>query len=472
MTSSFGMPIAAAVGLVFGILLWFLSPLKVAVLIVAMVIGLNLLRRPLLGLLLFAAIATFLPYSTINVGIRTTVSELLILVVWACILFQNIFEDSRPTLVKGRTERYVLALILFSAFPFVVGQLTVNAEGGGVANWIRWLANVSLLFLVARLVQNEPTRERMVQALLFGTLAMLLLSLPIFLVERSAAAINPLLTRLGYAMLDEVIRDTSGAVFLRMGSPWVHPNTLGGAMALVLPLALCYGITRHGWRRALGIAVGGLGVVALLLSGSRGALLSLAVVLVWMAVRRVPFTGRLLLTGSALGLLLVLSYPPLQERISTMFEFSGDASTSVRFDEYANFPRAMAAYPFGIGFKVEPPVPGTDLLGISNLWLNFIYRLGLPGMLLFIAATWSWWKEARPRTARIDLTPDNAIWLGTTAGLLAALFSGLFDHYFGFQPVLVGLFWLMIGLSLQEARRLRAAEERFVAGDPTPSAGA
>ena len=299
MTSSFGMPIAAAVGLVFGILLWFLSPLKVAVLIVAMVIGLNLLRRPLLGLLLFAAIATFLPYSTINVGIRTTVSELLILVVWACILFQNIFEDTRPTLVKGRTERYVLALILFSAFPFVVGQLTVNAEGGGVANWIRWLANVSLLFLVARLVQNEPTRERIVQALLFGTLAMLLLSLPIFLVERSAAAINPLLTKLGYAMLDEVIRDTSGAVFLRMGSPWVHPNTLGGAMALVLPLALCYGIPRHGWRRALGIAVGGLGVVALLLSGSRGALLSLAVVLVWMAVRRVPFTGRLLLTGSA-----------------------------------------------------------------------------------------------------------------------------------------------------------------------------
>ena len=139
MTSSFGMPIAAAVGLVFGILLWFLSPLKVAVLIVAMVIGLNLLRRPLLGLLLFAAIATFLPYSTINVGIRTTVSELLILVVWACILFQNIFEDSRPTLVKGRTERYVLALILFSAFPFVVGQLTVNARAAawptGYAGW-------------------------------------------------------------------------------------------------------------------------------------------------------------------------------------------------------------------------------------------------------------------------------------------------------------------------------------------------
>ncbi|WP_252271473.1 O-antigen ligase family protein [Pseudomonas subflava] len=466
MTLPSGFPIAVAAGLMFGVLLWFLSPLKVAVLIVAMVVGLNLLRRPLLGLLLFAAIATFLPYSTINLGIRTTVSELLILVVWACILFQNIFEQARPRLINGSTERYVLALILFSAFPFVVGQVMVNAAGSGVANWIRWLANVSLLFLVARLVRDELTRERIVQALLIGSLAMLMLSLPIFLLERSAAAINPLLTKLGYATLDEVIRDTSGAVFLRMGSPWIHPNTLGGAMALILPLALCYGLTRSRWCRALGISVGSLGVIALLLSGSRGALLSLAVVLVWMAIRRVPFTGRLLLTGSALGLLLVLSYPPLQERISTMFEFSGDASTSVRFDEYANFPRAMAAYPLGIGFKVEPPVPGTDLLGISNLWLNFIYRLGLPGMLLFIAAIWSWWRETKPRTAKIDLTPDNAIWLGTTAGLVAALFSGLFDHYFGFQPVLVGLFWLMIGLSLQEARRLGTIENR---AESTPS---
>src|SRR3990167_5158602 len=71
MTSSFGLPIALVLGLLFGVLLWFLSPLSVAVLIVAVVIGLNLLRRPLLGLLLFAAVATVLPYSTLNIGLRT-----------------------------------------------------------------------------------------------------------------------------------------------------------------------------------------------------------------------------------------------------------------------------------------------------------------------------------------------------------------------------------------------------------------
>ena len=238
MTSSFGLPIALVLGLLFGVLLWFLSPLSVAVLIVAVVIGLNLLRRPLLGLLLFAAVATFLPYSTINIGVRTTVSELLILVIWGCVLFQGLFTEPDHAQRSGPTERYVLALILFSAFPFVVGQLMVQAEGNGVANWLRWMANMSLLFLVARLLRDGASRDWMVLALLLGTLAMLSLSLPIFLLERSAVAINPLLTKLGYATLAEVIGDTSEAIFMRMGSPWMHPNTLGGAMALVLPLAL------------------------------------------------------------------------------------------------------------------------------------------------------------------------------------------------------------------------------------------
>lgn len=118
------------------------------------------------------------------------------------------------------------------------------------------------------------------------------------------------------------------------------------------------------------------------------------------------------------------------------------------------FPQAVASYPFGIGFKVDPPVPGTHLLGISNLWLNFIYKTGIVGMLLFVAVTVRWWREARPQKGPIRLTKDNALWLGSTAGILSALVSGLFDHYFSFAVVMVALFWLMVGLNVLEARRL------------------
>ncbi|RMS02312.1 hypothetical protein ALP75_204371 [Pseudomonas syringae pv. actinidiae] len=99
---------------------------------------------------------------------------------------------------------------------------------------------------------------------------------------------------------------------------------------------------------------------------------------------------------------------------------------------------------------------GYTQFGISNLWLNFIYKIGLPGMLLFIAVTLSWWKEVRPASGQVVLTHENAIALGCTTGVLAALFSGLFDHYFSFTSVLAALFWLFVGISLHETRRLRA----------------
>jgi len=447
------LPIALICSLVFGVLAWLLPPLKVLVLLAGIAAAVTVVRRPLWGFLLFAVIATFLPYSTIQIGLRTTISEALILLVWASVLVQGLFSNLPKTPALMRTEKLLIALMLFSTFPFIVGQLTVHAEGNGPVNWVRWLMNLSVLFLVPRLLDQEKAREQLVMGLLLGTLLLLLLSIPVFLKNHTATAMTPILASLGYGGID-VLGDSLSALATRMGSPWMHPNVTGGAMALTLPLAFCIGLTRTGWPRALGLAVAALGAVGLLLSGSRGALVSLVLVLIWMARKRVPYTGRLLLCGAAFGALLLMFYPPLQDRLLTMFSTS-DASTSVRFDEYSHFPNAMAMFPFGIGFKVDPPVPGSGLWGISNLWLNFVYKLGIPGMLLFIAVTWSWWRETRSSQKTIRLTHDNAIWLGTTAGVMAALISGVFDHYFSFTQVLIALFWLLLGLNLHEARRLR-----------------
>ncbi|KIH85891.1 O-antigen ligase family protein [Pseudomonas batumici] len=447
------LPIALLSGLVFGILAWLLPPFKVVLVLVAIGGVVTIVRHPLWGLLLFSVLATFLPYSTIQVGLRTTLSEALILLVWGSVLVQNLFNNlpHQPPLL--RTERWLVALMLFSAFPFIVGQLTVNATGNGTVNWIRWLLNLSVLFLVPRLLDQQRAREQVVSGLLLGTLLLLLLSIPVFLKSGSATGMTPILAALGYGDIN-VLGDSLSALSNRMGSPWMHPNALGGAMALLLPLAFCFGLTRQGWKRTLGLAVAGLGVVGLLLSGSRGALVSLTIVLLWMARKRVPYAGQLILAGLVFGSLLLMFYPPLQDRLLTLFS-SNDASTHVRFEEYSHFPAAVAMFPFGIGFKVEPPVPGTGLWGISNLWLNFIYKLGVPGLLLFIAVVWNWWHETRSSLAAIQLSEDNAIWLGSTCGLMAALLSGLFDHYFSFTQVLIALFWLLLGLNLHEARRLK-----------------
>ena len=194
-----------------------------------------------------------------------------------------------------------------------------------------------------------------------------------------------------------------------------------------------------------------LGCAGLLLSISRGAIVALALVLIWLAYKRVPNSGRIIGIGAAFAVALVMFYPPLQDRLMTIFSTT-NASTEIRFDEYARFPTAMATFPLGIGFKIDPPVPGSNLLGISNLWLNFIYKVGIPGMLLFITVTLLWWREVRPLGQVRKVTADNALWLGCICGVLAALLTGIFDHYFSFTFVLIALFWLLMGMSLQQVR--------------------
>lgn len=446
--------VAILFGLLFGALALLLSPAKAFLAVIGLAGAVTILRFPLWGLLLFAMIATFMPYSTINLGIRSTVSEAILALTWGAVLWHDFLArlPDTPSLTRRPTDQMLLWLMLFSVFPFLVGQVTIHADTSGVANWLRWLLSLSAVFLCAKLLVDRKQREFVVIALLLGSLAMLALSIAVFVRTRSGAGIAPILALFNYGNFD-MLKFGLEAMSSRMGSPWMHPNAIGGIMALLLPLAFCFGVTEQGWKRALGLGVACLGAAALLLASSRGAMVSLALVLLWMATRRVPYTGRLLMIGAALTVALVIAYPPLQERLATIFS-SDNASTEVRFDEYRMFPQAVVSYPFGIGFKVDPPVPGTHLLGISNLWLNFIYKTGMVGMLFFVAVTVRWWREARPEKGPIRLTKDNALWLGTTGGILSALVSGLFDHYFSFAVVMVALFWLMVGINVLEARRL------------------
>lgn len=449
------MPVGLFFSLMFGVLIWLLPVSKVLLVLAGVASIVTVIRRPVRGLLLFCLIGTFIPYSTIQIGIRTTVSEALIMLTWGSYLLQSMFFEQAPVPKMLRTERWLVALMLFSAFPFLVGQVSIPIEGNGPINWVRWLFNLSVLFLVPRLLTDLKTLDHLIMAVLGGTLMLLLLSIPIYVVNKTATAITPILAILGYGGID-VLGDSLLALANRMGSPWMHPNVAGGALAMILPVAFCFGMTRSGGPRSLGLMVAALGSVGLLLTGSRGALLSLIAVMLWMARRRLPHLGRLLIGGAMVGVGLLMFYPPLQDRLMSLFS-DDDTSTAIRFLEYTHFPDAVATFPFGIGFKVDPPVQGYTEFGISNLWLNFIYKMGLPGMVLFICATISWWRYVRPVSKSIELTPDNAIGVGCMIGVMAALFSGLFDHYFSFTSVLVALFWLFVGISLHETRRIRAS---------------
>lgn len=226
------MPLALPLGLLFsllfGVMIWMLpAPLVVAAAIGIVAVA-TIMRRPVRGLLLFCLIGTFLPYSTVQIGIRTTVSEALIMLTWASYLLHGVFQERQRLPSMLRPERLLVALMLFSAFPFLVGQLTVVAEGNGPINWIRWLFNLSILFLVPRLLTDLKMLEDAIIALLGGTLLLLVLSIAVYVTKGSATAIIPILGSLGYSGAD-ILSQSLLSLASRMGSPWMHPNVAGGA---------------------------------------------------------------------------------------------------------------------------------------------------------------------------------------------------------------------------------------------------
>ncbi|MDN5486798.1 MAG: O-antigen ligase domain-containing protein, partial [Pseudomonas sp.] len=332
--------VSLLLGLLFGGLLLALSPIKVMLVVAGVAVALTLIRFPLWGLLIFAVLATSIPYTTLQLGIRTTVSEAVLGLTWVGVFWQSFIGKTRGFMLWRPTERALMWLMLFSTIPFIWGMLIIHAEGNGPVNWVRWLMNLSMLFIVPLLLRTDADRDKVVVALLLGNLAMLLLSIFMFLKTRNAMSMIDILTDLKYAH-PEAVKDIFSANYTRMASPWVHPNLTGGVLVLFIPLALFYGWTRSGWRRALGLAVAVLGCAGLLLSISRGAIVALALVLIWLAYKRVPNSGRIIGIGAAFAVALVMFYPPLQERLLTIFSTT-NASTEIRFDEYARFPTAMA----------------------------------------------------------------------------------------------------------------------------------
>lgn len=449
------------IGLLFGAVTLLGGPPLGMLAVVALAVGVYIVSSPVRGLLLFCLLAPALPWMTITLGVRITTSEAILGLTWLGVFFQW-FNGRLPPWPRGPTERAMMLFMGWTVVPMVAGQFIPEGEGIGPVNWVRWLLNVSPVFLVPLLAPDARTRQRMLLCLLLGFALLLCISLGFFAKGRDARQMVPFLTTLQYARPD-AIADIFGADPGRMASPWVHPNSTGGALLLAVPLGMFYGVIQHGWRRALGWFVALGGAAGIVFCGSRGALLCVGLFAVWLTVKKTPYAGRGLAGAVLLAAAFLVAYPPAQQRFASLFS-SNDVSTGVRFDEYTHFPGNALKYPLGLGFKADTPAssPEKGVYGISNLWLNYWFKLGLPGMLLFIAVTRAWWREVRIPGTFQAIGEANAMRIATVGTVLAALGTGFIDHYFSFTQVLISLFWLILAMGLQYAR---AAQPLPVQGD-------
>ncbi len=445
--------LAVVLPLLFGVLLIEGGAPLMMVAVMGAAVTVAIFAKPLRGLLLFALLAPAVPWMKAG---PLPLPEALLVLTWAGVAVQWL-GGRMPPWPSGRTERLLGLLILWTLVPLVAGELNPQGDGIGPLNWARWVLNVSPVFLLPLLVRDEQDNERLILALLAGFAILLVISLGFFAVSRDPSRMAAFLATLRYPY-PEVIRDIFYADPSRMPSPWIHPNSTGGALLLAAPLGVFYAVAKRGWRRALGAFVFVGGSAGIVFSGSRGALLCLGVFVAWLAWRRTPYAGRGLFLAALLAVSLLIVYPPAQKRFASLFS-SNDVSTGVRFDEYLHFPDNAMRYPLGVGFKSETPasVPEKGIYGISNLWLNYWFKLGLPGMLLFIAVTWAWWREVRLPGDFRHVGRHNAMRIAATGTVLAALATGFIDHYFSFTQVLISLFWLILAMGLLQAHAPRSA---------------
>ena len=416
--------------------------------VVGLALAVAIFEKPLRGLLLFALLAPAVPWMKAG---PLPLPEALLVLTWAGVAVQWL-AGRLPPWPHGRTERLLGWLVVWSIVPLVAGELNPEGVGIGPLNWARWVLSVSPVFLLPLLVRDEQSRERLILALLIGFAGLLVIALGFFAVSRDPGRMTAFLAALNYPRPD-AIQDIFYADPSRMPSPWIHPNATGGALLLAAPLGVFYAVAHRGWRRVLGGFIFVAGAAGIVFSGSRGALLCLGLFVAWLAWRRTPYAGRGLVLAILLAVSLLLVYPPAQKRFASLFS-SNDVSTGVRFDEYAHFPANALRYPLGLGFKAETPasVPEKAIYGISNLWLNYWFKLGLPGMLLFIAVTVAWWRTVRLPGDFRHVDRHNAMRIATMGTVLAALATGFIDHYFSFTQVLISLFWLILAMGLMLER--------------------
>ncbi len=200
---------------------------------------------------------------------------------------------------------------------------------------------------------------------------------------------------------------------VRIYSTLDNPNLLGGYLLPILPLAAVALLRWPGWpRRLFALASLGLGLLALVLTYSRGAWMgmvaALALLTLMLTLRLTrswpPLWRRLLpivlLGGGALALVvLITQVEPLRVRVMSLVAGREDSSNNFRLNVWSSVREMIWARPWiGIGpgntiFNLIYPLyqqPKFNALSAYSIPLEWLVEAGVPGLIsgagLFLTA--------------------------------------------------------------------------------------
>jgi O-antigen ligase len=416
----------------FGLPIW-----SIAVLIVAVVYGLVVVQRPVVGL--FAVVSVF--FLPIQIGGGVTLLQAVGAGTTGLILLS--FLSKRRALVF---DPVLIPLCLLGVLILVSFFYTRDAER--TARFFRlWAFNMMFAWLLVNMVTDGKTLKRVLWAIVL------------------MAAVNSVSGVLEFA--------TASAARFRSEGLLENANEFGNLAALAFPLALYQYLYRRGSAKWLGLVLAGLCLGGVIASVSRGALISLLTVFgLMLLVERRRATALLLVAVLALAALpFVPSY--FFERVDTL---ATDVKGTVYFGESENITirghynrgglKIFLAHPIlgvGIGnfgfYFVDPEFnPGaraSELVPAHNIYLQALVEMGVIGfgvLLWLIGLTIR--NVIRARASSRD-DPDLWPYLG---GIEMMAFTVLIASFSTGNLVSEG-FWLLLCLAAAAARVAGSSRE-------------
>ncbi len=432
--------------------IFYFAPSFTLAVIALLALGVLFFLRPDLAL---ALLATVLPFFLFPRMLWSRGASLYEFALW--LAFIAALLRYGPSWLKARVrprlsimDGAVIALVLVGA------ASTLAAEQRAVAlyEYRTVFLSSALLYVLMRVVPlDRPAQLRIVGGWILG--AALVAGYGVY----------------QYVVKQDLIVTAEGVARIR--SVYGSPNNVGLYLGRALPLGLALlmvglvGVRRRGTasRAALGglaaLGVGlGLIAVALVLSFSRGALvlglpLAFAVLLIaWQGRRGALAVGGVIVVA-LIALPILLQIP----RFATLFDVQSGTSF-IRINLWISAWRMFLDHPWlGVGpdnflyayrsFYILPDAwQDPNLSHPHNLVMDFLSRLGMPGLLIGLTLLIGFWAMAWRQATRRRSSADP-IGFALTVGLMGAIADmighGLVDHSF-FLVDLAGVFMIAAAL--------------------------
>jgi polysaccharide biosynthesis protein PslJ len=455
---------AALVGLflgasaaILGVLLALGGPVVAIGAVVGIGLGLYILTDLHAALYVTLATVGLLPFATlpVKVALVPTFIDIALIGFLLVYLFQWM-TGRRQGFRLVPAHGLILVFILFTLFSFVAGLGNAPPTTSVLRKFVELILTMFMAIIIVDVARDVQTLRRIALVIiLIGALQAAIGFTLAVINDTTAERLLNTLSRFGYpsgAVLR--YRDDNPDLAERAIGTWVDPNAYGGFLLMVGALAGAQVLAERPvtGRRWIALAIFTPIAATLALTQSRGAVIALAAAALFVGVLRY----RWLLGLMAASVVLALFLPFTQVYIESFREglTAQDLSTQMRLGEYKDALILIGRYPLiGVGFT---GAPDRDIyLGVSMLYLKIAGGTGLIGLALFLLAIAETFRYGLARWSRLARQPELFnVWLGFTAGLLGAMVSGIFDHYY-FNIDFHGagiMFWLFVGLTLAASR--------------------